>query len=129
MSIFYISLFGVFGVLARYAIGLFVARAFSFTFPLGTFGVNLLGSFLIGVVYVIAVEKNLISENLRLAIMIGFLGGFTTFSSYTLEGARLIEEARYLMAGLYLALSPLLGLMGTFLGLYFARFFFATKIL
>lgn len=124
MTLFYIALFGVLGVLARYGLGLFVDNLFPFTFPVGTFGINLVGSFLIGLVYVIGMEKNLIPESFRLGITVGFLGGFTTFSAYVLEGVRLIQETNYFMASFYLVLSPLLGLLAAFMGFYFAKILF-----
>ena len=100
MRLFYIIIFGTLGVLARYYLGLTVTRAVSTPFPLGTFLINMSGAFLIGVIYVIGVERAGISEDLRIGIMVGFLGGFTTFSAYALEAARLLEQSQTLITTL-----------------------------
>jgi len=123
MRLFYIILFGVLGVLARYYTGLGITRNVSTPFPLGTFLINIVGAFVIGLIYVLGVEKAAISEDLRIGIMVGFLGGFTTFSSYALEAARLLEQGEISTSMLYLLLSPGLGLLAAFGGLFFARTF------
>lgn len=121
MDLLYIMLFGMAGVLARYAVATFIGAHWASPFPLGTFGINILGSFLIGVVYVLAVEKTALSPELRLGLMVGFLGGFTTFSSYSLETLRLLEDAQYLPAILYLTLSPICGVVAAFGGAFAVR--------
>lgn len=124
MNLVYILLFGMAGVLARYSVSAFVTHHFESQFPFATLGINILGSFLIGVVYVLAVERSAISPELRLGLMVGFLGGFTTFSSYCLETIRLLEDAQYFYATLYLTLSPALGLGATFAGIFMIRKWF-----
>ena len=121
MSLFYIISFGIIGILARYYISVLFSTIAGGTFPLGTFGINILGSFLIGVVYVLAAEKAQISPQLRLGLMVGLLGGFTTFSAYSLETLRLIEESRYFHAAVYWMLSPVLGLGAAFCGALLVR--------
>lgn len=121
MSICYIALLGAAGVLSRYFLGILANKLFSSNFPIGTLAINVIGAFLIGVVYVAGTEKNLISENVRLGMMVGFLGGFTTFSTYTLEGVRLLQEAHYFLAISYLLLSPVLGVVATTLGFSLAK--------
>lgn len=124
MSFVWIGFFGMLGVFSRYLVGLGAIKVLPPTFPFGTLTANLVGAFLIGLLYVICVEKSLVTENLRLGIIVGFLGGFTTFSSYTLESVRLLEEARYISALFYFIASPLLGAMGTFFGLILGRLLF-----
>jgi CrcB protein len=119
-----ISLFGVAGVLARYLLGQAVGRALPSPFPYGTFVINVSGAFVIGAVYVLGLERSVISPDLRVGIMVGFVGGYTTFSSYCLEIARLLEDAEYWYAALYLGLSNVLGLAATFGGLGLARLLF-----
>jgi len=90
-------------------------------FPYGTFFINLLGAFAIGIIYVLGVERSAISADLRTGIMVGFLGGFTTFSSYCLEGVRLAEETALMNAALYMVASPFLGFIATLSGMLLTR--------
>jgi fluoride exporter len=119
-----IGVFGVLGVLARYYLGIGVFRLYPHPFPFGTFLINILGSFLIGLVFVLGIERNIISENLRVAISVGFLGGFTTFSAYSLEAVSLFGEAKYGLAFMYFSLSPVLGCLAAFGGIRLARLIF-----
>jgi CrcB protein len=121
MTYFYIGVFGLAGVFARFLMGLLVTRLLPSPFPAGTFAINLLGAFLAGVLYVVGVQRALLSPELRTGVLVGFLGGFTTFSAYCLEAFRLVESADYLTAGLYFGLSPLLGLAAVFAGALLAR--------
>lgn len=116
-----ISFFGLLGVLSRYGVGLLVNRFVEPPFPYGTFGINLVGAFLIGVAYVAGVEKAVLPGDLRVSLMVGFLGGFTTFSSYCLESFQLISESEYVMAAVYFILSPCLGLLCTLAGVFLTR--------
>jgi CrcB protein len=121
MKTIYMAGFGLLGVFARYYVGLLVTKMAPGPFPLGTFLINIVGAFLIGVVYVLGVERAAISADLRLGLMVGFLGGFTTFSSYCLEISRLLEEAELGYAALYFTLSSALGVLGAFGGMWLAR--------
>ena len=111
MKIILIAVFGLCGVFCRYYVGLFVARAMPTQFPLGTFIINIVGSFLIGVVYVVGIEKIDIPSSVSVGLMVGFLGGFTTFSSFALESVRLAEQSDYLLSGVYLFGSPIIGFL------------------
>lgn len=118
---FLIAVFGVCGVFCRYYLGIAAFRFYPHPFPFGTFLINILGSFLIGVVYVAGFERSLISEDLRVAINVGFLGGFTTFSAYSLETITLFNDAKYALAARYFILSPVLGALAAFSGIYLTR--------
>ena len=118
MNLIFIGAFGLAGIFARYFIGLSVSRFYPSPFPAGIFFINIIGAFLVGVIYVVAIERSLIAEELRLGIVVGFLGGFTTFSSYCLDTARLLEEGEFLHAALYWCLSPVVGLIATFAGFF-----------
>lgn len=122
MQLIWIAGFGITGVLCRYWIDLGMGRWLS-GFPLATLLINLLGSALAGAIYVIGTEKSMIPPELRTGIMVGFLGGFTTFSAYALQSARLLEERAYSLALLYFFISPVLGLMCAALGMKLARLF------
>ena len=120
MKTLWIIGFGVLGVFSRYGVGNFFAKSYP-SFPAGTFVINIAGSFAIGIIYVIGAERALVSEELRIAIMVGFLGGFTTFSSYSLEVARLLQSSHFLTGTLYAVLSPALGILATLAGILLAR--------
>lgn len=123
MKILLIAVFGLLGVFSRYWGALFVARYLPTQhFPLGTFIINIIGSFLIGVVYSLGVEKGVLSVDVRVGLLVGLLGGFTTFSSYALEGTRLLEQSEFLMGGIYLFGSPLVGCLAAATGLFLARY-------
>lgn len=117
----YIAIFGLLGVFARFYVGLSVTKILAPPFPYATFLINIVGAFLIGVIYVLGAERAAISADLRIGIMVGFLGGFTTFSSYCLEASRLLEDGEYWYSALYFVLSPILGLGANLLGLFLTR--------
>ena len=116
-----IGVFGLVGVFARYFLGISVNQWMPTPFPYGTFLINILGSFLIGVIYIWGVERSGLSEDLRIGLIVGLLGGFTTFSSYSVEVFRLLENQEYRIAALYFILSPVLGLISCFAGALLAR--------
>jgi len=120
--VLYIAALGLLGVFSRYFVGLLFGRFFVSTFPLATLGINVAGSFLIGVVYVLGLEHAFITEDARIGIMVGFLGGFTTFSSYCLDSSRLLESGEWPKLAAYFLLSPMLGLAATLGGLSMTRF-------
>ncbi|MBI3555496.1 MAG: fluoride efflux transporter CrcB [Deltaproteobacteria bacterium] len=116
-----ISLAGIFGVLGRYFMSLGVTRLAGPGFPFATVLINVLGSFLIGVVYVLGAEKAAISETTRVALMVGFMGGFTTFSSFALETVRLFEGGQLGLAVVNVLVSVVLCLGAVAFGLFLAR--------
>lgn len=116
-----VGLGGAFGAAARYAVNLSPLQTYLKPFPLPTFLINVSGSFLIGFLLIFLGEKMQVSENLRLAVMVGFLGAFTTFSTFELEIWELIRESHYATALLYLLLSVIAGFIGVVAGLALAR--------
>lgn len=121
MKVFYIGAFGLMGIFVRYFVGQLAARYYATVFPCATFAINIVGSFVIGVVYVSGVEKSLLSLELRVGIMVGLLGGFTTFSAYSLETMNLLEQSKFGLAAFYFVLSPVLGLLAACAGATIAR--------
>jgi CrcB protein len=89
----------------------------NYRFPLGTFLVNMLGSLLIGVAYVVLVEKVALSAEWRLFFITGMLGGFTTFSAFSLETLQLWQEGHVFNALAYASGSVVLGLLMAFVGM------------
>ncbi len=114
---------GAVGAVARYLINISPLQNFFKPFPLPTFFINITGSFLIGFWLVILTEKFAINENLRFAVLVGFLGAYTTFSTFELEVWDLIKENLYLTAFGYLFLSVLAGFVGVVGGVWLARKF------
>ena len=100
---------GIAGTLARYFLEGIVYQAFGSGFPYGTLAVNLVGCFLIGFFVTLAEEKFLLGPNMRLLLMVGFCGAFTTFSTFILETANLVKDGESLRAFINIAASVLIG--------------------
>jgi len=112
----FIALAGLIGTLIRYWLSTFVARQYGEPFPWGTLAVNLIGSFFAGAIYHLADDRFLISPTLRTVILIGLLGGFTTFSSYGLQTFTLLRDGQIGLATLNIAVSNVLGLLMVWVG-------------
>lgn len=120
-QVFLIALLGALGCLTRYFLSGFVYRICGTGFPYGTLAVNIIGAFLIGLVMEFSIRSALIPPTLRFAITIGFLGGLTTFSTFSLETFRLIEEGALLLAFTNILISVTACLACTWLGIQTAR--------
>ncbi len=105
-----VAIGGALGSMTRYGVALLLPTVVG-KFPWPTFIVNLLGSFLIGVAYVVIVEKQILSPEMRLWLMTGFLGGFTTFSSFSLETLQLWQQGQVMQALIYVITSVVLCLI------------------
>jgi CrcB protein len=112
---------GALGALLRYGMSQSVYRCLGRDFPYGTLAVNLLGSFLIGVAVVLIVERMLLPELWRTALIIGFLGAFTTFSTFSFETLALFEDGQMVKALLNIGVSVILCLLATWLGMIATR--------
>jgi CrcB protein len=117
----WVGLGGFLGANARYALGLWVVGRFGSGFPLHTLLINVTGSLAIGAVLVLLTERLVVDPAWRLLLVVGFLGGYTTFSSYTFEALVLAEEGRWLEAGWYVLGNNGLGLGAAYLGVVLAR--------
>jgi CrcB protein len=111
---------GIGGAL-RHGVNVGAARLFGFAFPFGTLIVNVLGSFLIGLFAGYFAFRPGVDQHMRLFLTTGLLGGFTTFSAFSLDTALLIERHDYWLAGAYVAGSVAAGLVALFLGLSLFR--------
>lgn len=114
---------GALGAMARYGVGAFAVRLFpAAQWPWGTLAVNVVGGLLMGLLTGwLAFRGGLNSESIRLFAAVGVLGGFTTFSAFSLETALMIERRQFAMAGGYVALSVVLSIAALFIGLTVAR--------
>lgn len=118
-----IAVGGALGAVARYLLNLSPLASVCAKFPLPTFLINTGGSFLIGFLFVLLTEKLSAGENLRLGLIVGFLGAFTTFSTFELELFDLAREREFAVALGYLSASVLLGLLGVASGIWLAKKF------
>ena len=112
---------GALGAMSRFWIQTALQRFNGNSFPLGTFAVNVLGSFLIGVFFVVLVEKTQLSESWRPLIVVGFLGAMTTFSTFSLDALLLFEQGNYNNALFYIVSSVALCLFAAFGGMQVTR--------
>jgi CrcB protein len=118
-----IALFGVVGTLARYGLqGLVQARTGG-TFPYGTLLVNLTGCFFLGLIAQFTMNRMVISPDWRMAIAVGFFGGYTTFSSFGWETAKMMEAGEWARASLYVGASVAAGLFLSVAGIRLANRF------
>ena len=114
-----VALGGAVGAVARYLTGLGALRVFGAGFPVGTLAVNVLGSFLMGVLAVVLVQKS--GARFSPLLMTGLLGGFTTFSAFSLDAVALWEKGAAGAAAIYVVASVLLSIAGLIAGLTLAR--------
>jgi len=119
----FVALGAALGANARYAVGLWAANRFGTDFPYGTFIVNVTGSLLLGFVITLTTERLALSPETRLLLGVGFLGSYTTFSSYAVEGMGLFRESGLWPGLIYVAGNVLVGLFCAGLGVYLARLF------
>jgi CrcB protein len=109
------------GGMLRYYLGGTVLSRISGAFPLATFVINVTGSFIIGFFLTLVAERISLSQHLRLAIAVGFVGAYTTFSTFEYETARLIEEKHFMLALLNVSLSVVVGFIAVWGGIIAAR--------
>lgn len=117
VNILYIAGGGALGALLRYWMSTLMDNIFGHDFPYGTLSVNVIGSVAIGLLYMVSVERFTISVELRAGLMIGLLGAFTTFSSFSLETLTLIQSGQQVKAVLNVILSVTLCLIGCWAGM------------
>jgi len=121
LKILSIAIGGSLGAVARYLINISPLAAAAGKFPLPTFVINIVGSFLIGFLMIVFADKVEVSENVRMAVIVGFLGAFTTFSTFEMEVFGLIREREFVTSFLYLFLSVFVGFVGVVAGVALGR--------
>lgn len=121
LTLFTIAIGGMLGCWARYGMTVLVQTIYGRDFPYATLSINVLGSFLMGFLFIETVERLTISPELRTGVLTGLVGGFTTFSTYSMEILLLVEQGETGKAVLYFVLSSALGFGAAFLGVYIAR--------
>ena len=121
MNLVIIALGGALGAVSRFLMGNAVSKAVGSALPYGTFVINVVGCFAMGLLMTIIVDRELLSAAWRLFLCVGFLGGFTTFSSFGYEALMLLTEGRLLAALTYVSGSVALGLAAAAAGVLCAR--------
>ncbi len=116
-----IAVGGSLGALSRYWMVGFVSRLFERNFPYGTLAVNVVGSFLIGIGYIVIVQRLQVASEWHAVLMVGFIGAFTTFSTFSLETVSLMQEGRLMAAFIYIFSSVLVCLLATMAGILLAK--------
>ena len=115
---------GFLGAIARYSVGEYINAVFEkFGFHYGTMFVNIVGCLLIGLLSGLAESKDILTPEIRMLVIVGFLGAFTTFSAFGLETFRLVDNAMVLKAFFNVALQVILALPAVWLGIVVARLF------
>jgi CrcB protein len=109
------------GGMCRYLVTLVIQNKFLSTFPYGTLAVNIIGCFLIGIIYGFSERGNMNAE-LRMFLATGIMGGFTTFSSFSNDTVSMLRDAQYWPAFTYIALSVFIGLAATFVGISLIKY-------
>jgi len=121
MQLVLVGLGGAFGAVARWLIDGWVSDRNPTAFPLGTLVVNLTGSFVLGLLFAWVMERGVLPPDVRAPLMIGFVGAYTTFSTFMLESWRLVEDGAWALAAANLAGSVALGLVAVVAGLAVGR--------
>jgi CrcB protein len=121
MKYLMVGLGGFFGSVLRFWLGSFIGGRLGARFPYGTFVINVTGSFLVGMVVTILATRAHWNPNWRYLIPIGFIGGYTTFSTFEYETFRLFQDGRPLPAILNVTLSVVLGFAGVWAGVVAGR--------
>ncbi|HEY6958690.1 MAG TPA: CrcB family protein [Candidatus Limnocylindria bacterium] len=121
MQLLLIGIGGFVGAVARYLVDGWVTRLTGAGFPWGTLVINVSGSLLIGVLFAASVERATLPAELRGPVMIGFIGAYTTFSTFMFEAWRLFEDGSFVLAALDLGGSVALGLAAVGVGLAIGR--------
>jgi len=109
------------GGICRYLTQQFVQKNYPSSIPLGTLSVNIIGCFIIGLIYALSDRGNILSPTMRLLLATGFCGGYTTFSSFAYENIKLLQDGEFFYTGLYILLSVVVGFAAVYLGILFIK--------
>ncbi len=121
LNIVYVAAGGAIGAALRYLAGKGAVAAFGHGFPYGTLGVNVVGSLLMGLLVGWLAKHSVAHQGVHLFVAIGLLGGFTTFSSFSLDAVTLIQRGEIMNAGIYILASMAVSILALLGGLYLVR--------
>ena len=111
-----IGIGGFLGAITRYTVSVWIGQRWGRTFPMGTFFINVSGSFLIALVMSLSIERFMINPQWRLFLAVGFLGAYTTFSTFEFETGNLLRDGEWMIAGLNVVLSVAAGFIALKIG-------------
>lgn len=120
-QVLFVGLGGAAGSILRYLTSVVTLKFYSASFPVATFIVNVIGCFLAGLIFGSITQESADAQNLKVLLLTGFCGGFTTFSAFALENVRLMDSGNLSTAVLYTIASIAAGLLAAWLGLSIAR--------
>jgi CrcB protein len=120
-QLLFIAFGGMAGSVSRYLVQQMIIRNYSTIFPWGTFMVNIAGSLIIGMLFGLAAKYDWLNQDLRLLLVVGFCGSFTTFSAFAFEGLELLKNGQYAVLLTYIALSLVIGILAVWLGFILFR--------
>jgi len=120
-NIIIIGIGGFLGAISRYGVALWIGQRWGRSFPLGTFVINVSGSFLIGLLMTLMAERFTENPQWRLLLVVGFLGAYTTFSTFEYETGALLKDGEWLFASLNVVLSVFVGFIALKLGEVIAK--------
>ena len=121
MTVVLVGIGGFFGAAARYLVDGWISQRSGGAYPWGTLVINQSGSFLLGVLFALTIERAALPADIRAPVMIGFIGAYTTFSTWMLESWRLIEDGALIAAVGNLGGSVVLGVVAVVLGVWVGR--------
>jgi CrcB protein len=120
-NILLVGIGGFIGSVARYLVSILFASQISSVFPFATLAVNVAGCFVIGILFALSDRGNILSPEWRILLTTGFCGGFTTFSTFSYESLRLMQDGEFLYLTAYVLASVLAGLAATYVGILVIR--------
>ena len=121
VKVFFVGIGGFLGAISRYGVALWIGQKWGRSFPLGTLAVNISGCLLIGLFMPLLTERFLVNPQWRLFLTVGFLGAFTTFSTFEYETGALLRDGEWLFAGVNVVLSVMVGFVALKIGELIAR--------
>ena len=121
VKVFFVGIGGFLGAISRYGVALWIGQKWGRSFPLGTLAVNISGCLLIGLFMPLLTERFLVNPQWRLFLTVGFLGAFTTFSTFEYETGALLRDGEWLFAGVNVVLSVIVGFVALKIGELIAR--------
>lgn len=109
------------GAISRYSVALWIGQKWGRSFPLGTFVINVSGSFFIGLIMALSVERSMVNPQWRMFLTVGFLGAYTTFSTFEFETGTLVKDGEWMLGGMNAVFSVAAGFAALKIGEFIAR--------
>ena len=116
-----IGIGGLLGAISRYSVALWIGQKWGRSFPHGTFVINVSGSFFIGLIMALSVERLMVNPQWRMFLTVGFLGAYTTFSTFEFETGTLVKDGEWMLAGMNVVFSVAAGFAALKIGEFIAR--------